>query len=145
MATPSLTRIDRYWSFQTRVISFPRVIRKGNLRGLDFASFFMAGHLQGLSRASAIERRAQSLSDPIARLRYLRHATANTAGRPPRRGWIACCALVLLLLTWRSDAFIRHSAVPTRRAALPVRPAPDVPNIWPVEQTSEYDLYSNGL
>ena len=26
-----------------------------------------------------------------------------------------------------------------------MRPAPDVPNIWPVEQTSEYDLYSNGL
>jgi hypothetical protein len=26
-----------------------------------------------------------------------------------------------------------------------VRPAAAVPNIWPVEHTSEYDLYSNGL
>ena len=49
------------------------------------------------------------------------------------------------MLTWRSDAVVRHSAAQTRRAASPVRPAPDVPNIWPVEQTREYDLYSNGL
>jgi hypothetical protein len=105
--------------------------------------FFMDGHLQ--TRASAIERRAQSLADPIARLRYLRQATANTAQRRSRRDWIVCCALALLTLTWRSDALVRHSTVPTRRAASPVRPAPDVPNIWPVEQTSEYDLYSNGL
>jgi N-acetylmuramoyl-L-alanine amidase len=105
----------------------------------------MAGHLQSLSRASAIERRAQSLSDPIARLRYLRQATANPARHSSRKSWIACGALALYVLTWSSDARVRRPAAPTKRTAPPVSPAPDVPNIWPVEQTSEYDLYSNGL
>ena len=104
----------------------------------------MDSYCQAFSRASAIERKAESLSDPIARLRYLRKATANPARCPSRRSGIASCALTLFLLMWRSDALVRHSAAPTRRAA-PVRPAPNVPNIWPVEQNNEYDLYSNGL
>jgi hypothetical protein len=45
---------------------------------------------------------------------------------------------------WRSDAVVRHSAVPVKHVA-PPRPAPAVLNIWPVEHTGEYDLYSNGL
>ncbi len=93
---------------------------------------------------SEIERRAQSLSDPIARLRYLRQAAANPAERRPHRSWIAWCALAVVTLTWRSDALVRHSAVPAKRMLVP-RPAPAAPNIWPVEHTSEYDLYSNGL
>src|SRR5437899_8224927 len=104
----------------------------------------MDGHLQALARSSEIERRAQDLSDPIARLRYLRHATVNPTKRPPRRSWIAWCALAAVTLTWRSDALVRHSAVPAKHVPAP-RPAPAVPNIWPVEHTSEYDLYSNGL
>src|SRR6266849_3660281 len=108
-------------------------------------SFFMDGHLQAFARTSEIERRAQSLSDPIARLRYLRQATANPPKHPPRRSWIAWCALAVVILTWRSDALVRHSAVPARHAVSAVRPAPAVPNIWPVEHTGEYDLYSNGL
>lgn len=106
---------------------------------------FMAGTLQAFSRASAIERRAQSISDPIARLRYLRQATVETAPPPSRRSWLACCALALVLVTWRSDALVRHSARPYAAAPRPVHAAPETPNIWPVEQTSEYDLYSNGL
>ena len=105
----------------------------------------MDGHLQALVRTSEIERRAQSLSDPIARLRYLRQATANPPKYTPRRSWIAWCALAVVILTWRSDALVRHSAVPARHAVSAVRKAPAVPNIWPVEHTSEYDLYSNGL
>ena len=105
----------------------------------------MDSHCQAFSRASAIERKAESLSDPIARLRYLRKATANPAPCPSHRSWIACCALTLFVLMWRSDALVRHSAASTRRAAAPVQPASDVPNIWPVEQNNEYDLYSNGL
>ena len=45
---------------------------------------------------------------------------------------------------WRSDAVVRRAAVPAKPAPALV-PAPAVPNIWPVEHTSEYDLYSNGL
>jgi hypothetical protein len=104
----------------------------------------MEGHLQGLARSSEIERRAQSLSDPIARLRYLREATVDPAKRPVRRSRIAWCALAGLMLMWRSDAVVRRAAVPAKPAPALV-PAPAVPNIWPVEHTSEYDLYSNGL
>ena len=39
---------------------------------------------------------------------------------------------------------VRRAAVPAKPAPALV-PAPAVPNIWPVEHTSEYDLYSNGL
>ena len=104
----------------------------------------MAGHLHGPSRISAIEKRAQSYSDPVARLRYLRQATAHPEPRPSRRNWIIC-APALVMLTWRSDALVRHSPAPVKRASAPVRPASEAPNVWPVEQTSEYDLYSNGL
>jgi hypothetical protein len=105
----------------------------------------MAGTLQAFSRATTIERRAQSIADPIVRLRYLRQATAQTAPPPSRRGWIAGGALALVLLTWRSDALVRHSARPNAPTAQPAHAAADAPNIWPVEQTSDYDLYSNGL
>jgi hypothetical protein len=104
----------------------------------------MAGDFHSLSRISAIEKRAQSYSDPIARLRYLRHATAEPEPLPSRRNWIIC-APALVMLTWRSDALVRRPAIPARRAVLPVRPAPDTPNVWPVEQNKDYDLYSNGL
>jgi hypothetical protein len=50
-----------------------------------------------------------------------------------------------MMLTLRSHALVRPPAIPARRAVLPVRPAPDAPNVWPVEQTKDYDLYSNGL
>ncbi len=104
----------------------------------------MDGHLQPLARSSEIERRAQSLSDPIARLRYLRQATVDPTKRAPRRNWIAWCALAGVMLMWRSDAVVRHASAPVKRAPVSV-PALAVPNIWPVEHTNEYDLYSNGL
>jgi hypothetical protein len=104
----------------------------------------MAGHLADPDRVSAIERRAQSLSDPVERLLYLRQATAEPVHRRPRINWIAICALALATLTWRSDALVRRSAAPARRVALPGAVA-DMPVVWPVEQTAEYDLFSNGL
>jgi N-acetylmuramoyl-L-alanine amidase len=109
-------------------------------------SLIMGGHLQALSRVSAIERRARSFPDPIDRLRYLRQATGAATKYPSRRTWTAWCALALLLLTWRSDAIVRHPSGPVVHAPSLVRPVSEAaPNIWPVEQNSDYDLYSNGL
>jgi hypothetical protein len=105
----------------------------------------MDGHFQALVRSSKIERRAQSLSDPIVRLRYLRQATANQVKRPSRKSRIALCALAVVILTWRSDALVRRPAVPARHSVSPVPPASAVTAVWPVEHTSDYDLYSNGL
>jgi hypothetical protein len=99
----------------------------------------MAGHLQAFS---AIERRALGFGDPIERLRYLRHATKY---RSSRRKWIACFALAMFMFTLRSDAINRESPSRGTRAAAAVRQVAESPDIWPVEQTKEYDLYSNGL
>jgi hypothetical protein len=106
----------------------------------------MDGHLEALARTAEIERRAQRLSDPIARLRYLRQATTTPEKHRPRRSWIASCALAVVILTWRSDALVRRSVVPVRHVVPAAVPSQAVPNnIWPVEHTNEYDLYSNGL
>jgi hypothetical protein len=108
----------------------------------------MAGHLHVFSRSfSVIERQARGFSDPIERLRYLRHATAAPRRLRSRTGWIAQFALVMVMVTLRSDAINRESPSPRpkiRPAAL-VSTVSEMPNIWPVEQTAEYDLYSNGL
>jgi N-acetylmuramoyl-L-alanine amidase len=105
----------------------------------------MDSYVQAFSRASSIERRARRFADPIDRLRYLREVTAAATKRPSRRTWTGCCALALVMLTWRSDALVRHPSGPIIRAPSVVRPVSEAPNIWPVEQTSDYDLYSNGL
>jgi hypothetical protein len=92
----------------------------------------------------AIERRAQQYRDPVARLRYLRHATAARQ-HPVRRRWTVCLALAMATVTLRSDAVNRESLIGRARAAAPVSGVFAVPNVWPVEQNNEYDLYSNGL
>ncbi len=108
----------------------------------------MAGHLRTFSDVPAIERRAHGFSDPIERLRYLRRATAATAttgSHSSRRTWIACFALAMVTVALRSDATNRESS--SRRISAPAvaRPVSETPDIWPVEQTGDYDLYSNGL
>jgi hypothetical protein len=105
----------------------------------------MGDHPQAFSGVfSVIDRRARDFSDPIERLRYLRHATA-APHRSSRKGSIACFALAMVMVTLRSDAINRESPIRKTRAAAVVRPVSEIPSIWPVEQTNEYDLYSNGL
>jgi hypothetical protein len=105
----------------------------------------MADSLEFLSDASVIERRARRFDDPIERLRYLRQATAITPQRPARKYFIACFAIALTTVAWRSDAVVRHTPHLPARAVSPLRYSSEVPNVWPVEQTAAYDLYSNGL
>lgn len=105
----------------------------------------MGDHPQAFSGVfSVIDRRARDFSDPIERLRYLRHATASTH-HSSRKRWIVCFALAMVMVTLRSDAINREPPSRGTRAAAVVRPVSEIPNIWPVEQTNEYDLYSNGL
>jgi hypothetical protein len=93
---------------------------------------------------SAIEQRAQSYKDPVERLRYLRRAAASRE-KPQRARWIACLALALATICLRSDAIDRQTPVGHSRAAVAVSNTFPVPNVWPVEQNTQYDLYSNGL
>ena len=101
----------------------------------------MAGPFQAFRRASEIDRRATSYTDPIERLRYLRRATAQC---PSRWRWIPCGVLVLVALAWKSDALVRHPKGTVPQRPSPAKPVP-IANVWPVEQTREFDLYSNGL
>ncbi|MBZ5619830.1 MAG: N-acetylmuramoyl-L-alanine amidase [Acidobacteriia bacterium] len=97
-----------------------------------------------------IERQADSIGDPIARLKYLRQATA--AAEPVRRRWgpFGSFCMVAILLSMRSDAQFRHpsNVRQTDRplAAESLRVAPqEIPNVWRIAETKDFEVYSNGL
>jgi hypothetical protein len=107
----------------------------------------MAGQAPAFIRAWTIERRARKISDPIERLRYLRQATTAHSGARLRFRWRWMASLVLGtgLLPLGSDATHRNLRSPGP-PAIAVRPqVPDYPNVWPVEQTNDFEVYSNGL
>lgn len=90
-----------------------------------------------------IERGARSIADPIKRLRYIRQA-ASEEGPGITRRWI-CLAIAAAALPLKSDAGRRKEFALSQRAAAPTPRQSEAPDIWPVEQNREYDLYSNGL
>jgi N-acetylmuramoyl-L-alanine amidase len=94
--------------------------------------------------ASEIERRALELEDPIARLRYLRGATGAPRSSNSRKVWIAVFSIVMVVVAIRSNALNRKPVTPKATHITISKPA-DVPNVWPVEQGNDHDLYSNGL
>src|SRR5437899_2823159 len=120
----------------------------------------MVGTLAAFTDKSKIERRALKISDPIERLRYLRqHATTPTPSSFGWR-WIAYLVFVMGVVPMGSDALNREplnrasfnratlTSMPANSAPAPVavpQQVSEIPNVWPVDQTSEYDLYSNGL
>ena len=58
---------------------------------------------------------------------------------------MACFALTMVVVSMRSDAINRESAPRAIRVETVAQPVLETRNIWPVEQTSDHDLYSNGL
>lgn len=118
--------------------------------------------LPGVVVAPLLEWRAQRIDDPIERLRYLRKATALKVSGPPksrslrshlRRNWyyhVAALTLLALLIPSRMLITARGSSARTR-AARTVAPEPTplspngIPNVWQVEKTGTYEVYSNGL
>lgn len=100
------------------------------------------------SKADRIERRAHAISDPLERLRYLRQAAASGQGRRHFQSvakWLASVSLIVIVVPlashanlWREEAWrIPPGTAPDRR--------PDLPNVWVVEQSNQYEIYSNGL
>src|SRR5579859_978710 len=95
-----------------------------------------------------IERRAQRISDPLERLKYLRQATG--AAIPPRAGhqwnWLALfvLAVVVLPLHTVSDANVRRTLDPKLPMPAARKPA-DILNVWLVDKTNDFETYSNGL
>jgi N-acetylmuramoyl-L-alanine amidase len=99
--------------------------------------------------AAKIERQAGQISDPIERLRYLRQATATAT--PPRSGrrWTLLASFVLAVvvvpLNSISDANVRRTLDPKLPLQALRTPRSDIPSVWLVDKTNEFEIYSNGL
>jgi hypothetical protein len=126
-----------------------------------------AGYLGRFTYAAEIKRRARKIKNPVERLKYLQRATTPQEhksfkiGRSAAlRSWSAAWVLAVLMcflgtnkgLSRQSvaDASHRQATPAVVRYAAPVSyPAAvttdTAATVWPVEQTSQYDLYSNGL
>jgi hypothetical protein len=100
---------------------------------------------QVFRHAARIERNAQKIGDPIQRLRYLRQATAPQP--PARRHWgpLTSFCLVALLLSLRSDAHLRRQPDDRRTPKTSRAARQEVPNVWRIEWTQDFEVYSNGL
>jgi hypothetical protein len=104
----------------------------------------------GPLRASAIEWRARHIDDPLERLRYLRRTAtrpspyARFASSWKRWTWrtIPVAGLAAILLLPADTASKARPLRTTPASASAVSAAPDV---WPVEESPRFDLYSNGL
>jgi len=110
-----------------------------------------------------VESRAGQIQDPVQRLRYLQSSLGSVTGQPvlhasrpshPRR--LAMLALVLLFGGFlipkykASSSGIKASPPPplahVAAAAGTDLLSPDViPNVWLVDQTHDFETYSNGL
>ncbi|HEU0122033.1 MAG TPA: peptidoglycan recognition family protein [Bryobacteraceae bacterium] len=102
----------------------------------------------GRPLAGWLEWRASQLSDPVARLRYLRRSAAFWGGQPIRRTLqdvriqrlSAFLAAALLL----PIPMVTDGAAPRRTMQASFQ-ADSFPNVWVVENTADHELYSNGL
>jgi hypothetical protein len=127
------------------------------------------GCVGALTYGSAIKRQARKIGDPVARLKYLQFATTPGAQkafesrkRATARQRAASLVLAIAICLLGTNKALPHKvikdwiAVPVVTAPAPVRNAvafqykaavvPELAtNVWAVEQTSQYDLYSNGL
>ena len=114
--------------------------------------------MSNYDRAGMIEERADRISDPVKRLRYLRARMAEPAAEtapPPRRLgarhlWWVLCATVVLAIAVMSLTPRRAEATPRAREVLAEAAPKDsqtgpVPHVWRVERTETAELYSNGL
>ena len=111
---------------------------------------------------SFVERRAGQIQDPIARLRYLQSKLGSITGRPvlhPTKSWgvkrfgMLGAALLLgfsLIPRYQASSSVKAPVVPqpVGHAAVtaPAEVVPDtIANVWLVDQTPDFETYSNGL
>jgi len=114
------------------------------------ASVARAPRLRAPGRAFAkyVSWRAERIADPVKRLGYLRGSAAYWAGNPVRRGLanaklhrvsaFVAAALLLPIPMITDGAAPRQSVQASSRFDL-------FANVWTVENSPDYELYSNGL
>lgn len=104
-----------------------------------------AVRLPGGLRAAGLEWRARQIADPIERLGYLRRAARWHSRLAVLRMALVPVLIVLVVLTIPSK--IASKGDPVRQRTVIQKPAipAAMPDVWAVEQTAAFDLYSNGL
>ncbi len=105
--------------------------------------------------ASMLDWSARQIGDPVARLKYLREAsnlafTVETKVNRNRK-WAAIAGVVVAAVLLAVPVIPRLASAwraPERIKSLGAPPAPlngDIPEVWQVEKTPAYEVYSNGL
>jgi hypothetical protein len=114
-----------------------------------------------------IEQRAGQIHDPVQRLRYLQASMGSFSGQPvlhPGKSWsvkrmaalgVALLLGFLLIPKYKASSSVKatptlqpiaRAAAPPAGLVLPEAVTPDVvPNVWLVEQSHDFETYSNGL
>ena len=105
-----------------------------------------------------VESRAGQIQDPVQRLRYLQSNMGSVTGRPVlhaspssrvRKLAVAVLGLLLgclLIPKYKASSTVKAPIAAPPIAHLPVAQPPDViPNVWLVDQTHDFETYSNGL
>ena len=109
-----------------------------------------------------IERRAGQFQDPVQRLRYLQSSMGTVTGRPVlhatksgRAQKLAMLGVAMLLgyllipkykASSRIPPVVKMSVPPPPIAQASVAPVPDtIANVWLVDQSRDFETYSNGL
>jgi hypothetical protein len=109
----------------------------------------MVRSLPKFGNLARIERRAQEISDPLERLRYLRQATGTEDSPRSGRHWKLLVSFVLAVVTVPlysvSDANVRRTLDLKLPLQAPGKRASDIPNVWLVDKNNEFEVYSNGL
>ncbi len=110
-----------------------------------------------------VESRAEQIQDPVQRLRYLQSSMGSVTGQPvlhaarywrARRFAVVGLALLfgcLLIPKYKASSGGKASLAPPLVAHLAPTPAADlaaqdaIPNVWLVDHTRDFEMYSNGL
>ncbi len=111
-----------------------------------------------------VESRAGQIQDPVQRLRYLQSNLGSITGQPvlhPAKSWrsrqllalgLALLFVGFLIPKYKASSPMKAPAVsPQPIARVSVAPARDaarpdvIPNVWLVDQTHDFETYSNGL
>ncbi|SPF38759.1 N-acetylmuramoyl-L-alanine amidase, family 2 [Candidatus Sulfopaludibacter sp. SbA4] len=111
----------------------------------------MGTHDRGLALQPLVEWRASRIDDPVLKLKYLRSAVPRLEKSGRRmRAFLRFLPLVLAFVTVSAclvRAMVQVDPLPThiRHIKAPVLGAEGLPDVWQVEGTKDWEIYSNGL
>jgi len=105
----------------------------------------------GLAVQALVEWRASRIDDPLAKLKYLRRAVPRVETSNRRmRAVVRFLPLVLVFATVSAclvRAMVQVDPLPPhiRHIKVPVLGGEGLPDVWQVESTPQWEIYSNGL